>query len=698
MERHQRVLFGVAIRLLGDGDQAADAVQDAFVRAYRKLQTFDRRHKFFSWVYRILVNECLNVRRSRRALEPLDARLAAREDPHRDAERAELRADVQAALLRLPSISREVIVLRHYANLSVRRDRRRARGPREEGEIAALLGAAAAWGGSPVMEKDKMIAPRDEEFLHRALDGTLSDEEAAVLRARLVEDPALRARADSLEQLAALLGAPGRPSPPTALAERVMAAVAESPPPRRGWRERVGALAGGMGHQLFDGFPHHSEQDKAHVESYRKAGMAGGGVIVAKKALWGIAGLAVIVVLAVVYFNGTRSVDQGAQGTIGAADRYRGAQPSSKDVVLDNAEVQAFLQSDSFDRLLKDKNVRALLGNAALCKALADPAVAKAFADPAIAKAFADPAVSKAFADPAVAKAFADPAVAKAFADPAVAKAFADPAVAKAFADPAVAKAFADPAVAKAFADPAVAKAFADPAVAKAFADPAVAKAFADPAVAKAFADPAVAKAFADPAVAKALNKPAVSKAFADPAIAKAFADPAVAKAFADPAVAKAFADPAVSKAFADPAVSKAFADPAVSKAFADPAVSKAFADPAVAKAFTDPAVAKAFADPAVSKAFADPAVAKAFADPAVSKAFADPAVSKAFADPAISKAFADPAISKAFADPAISKAFADPAISKAFDNPDLTKAFTNAAFRQALQNPSVFSASLLRR
>lgn len=127
MERHQRVLYAVATRMLGDSGEAADAVQEAFVRAYRKLHTFDRGHKFFSWVYRILVNECLNVKRSRRMLEPLDASLATREDPHRDAEQSELRADVQAALLRLPPIYREVVVLRHYANLSYL-------------EIAAMLG------------------------------------------------------------------------------------------------------------------------------------------------------------------------------------------------------------------------------------------------------------------------------------------------------------------------------------------------------------------------------------------------------------------------------------------------------------------------------------------------------------------------------------------------------------------------------
>jgi RNA polymerase sigma-70 factor (ECF subfamily) len=118
VERYQRVLFTVAVRMLGDADAATDAAQDAFVSAYRKLQTYDRGHKFFSWLYRILVNECLNVRRSRRLMEPLDAGMASGDSPHRTAERAELRTGVRLALRRLTPANREVIVLRHYAGLS----------------------------------------------------------------------------------------------------------------------------------------------------------------------------------------------------------------------------------------------------------------------------------------------------------------------------------------------------------------------------------------------------------------------------------------------------------------------------------------------------------------------------------------------------------------------------------------------------
>jgi RNA polymerase sigma-70 factor (ECF subfamily) len=118
VERYQRVLFTVAVRMLGDADQATDAAQDTFVRAYRKLQSFDQGHKFFSWLYRILVNECLNVRRSRRGLEPLDPGMAAGDNPHQAAEQAELRTSVRSALKRLSPAYREVVVLRHYAGLS----------------------------------------------------------------------------------------------------------------------------------------------------------------------------------------------------------------------------------------------------------------------------------------------------------------------------------------------------------------------------------------------------------------------------------------------------------------------------------------------------------------------------------------------------------------------------------------------------
>lgn len=118
VERYQRVLFTVALRMLGDREDALDAAQTAFAKAYEKLATYDRRHKFFSWLYRILLNECLNVRRGQRERAPLDPELAGTDNPQRSASLAELRTQVQAALAQLPKEQQTVVVLRHFAQMS----------------------------------------------------------------------------------------------------------------------------------------------------------------------------------------------------------------------------------------------------------------------------------------------------------------------------------------------------------------------------------------------------------------------------------------------------------------------------------------------------------------------------------------------------------------------------------------------------
>jgi RNA polymerase sigma-70 factor, ECF subfamily len=117
--RYQRVLYNAAYRLLGDREDARDVAQGAFVKAYEKLASFDTRYRFFSWIYRIVVNEALNARSRRRPDSPLVADLPGAGAGVEDALAARERTDhVQAALLRLSSDDREVIVLRHFAELS----------------------------------------------------------------------------------------------------------------------------------------------------------------------------------------------------------------------------------------------------------------------------------------------------------------------------------------------------------------------------------------------------------------------------------------------------------------------------------------------------------------------------------------------------------------------------------------------------
>jgi len=116
--RYHRPLFNVALRLLGRYDEASDATQNAFVKAYGHLDTFDTTQRFFSWIYRILRNECLNALRGQRPSEPLSDDVLGSADPIDSIEAVERQRAVQKAVMSLDTDYREVIALRHFADMS----------------------------------------------------------------------------------------------------------------------------------------------------------------------------------------------------------------------------------------------------------------------------------------------------------------------------------------------------------------------------------------------------------------------------------------------------------------------------------------------------------------------------------------------------------------------------------------------------
>ena len=119
VDRYQRVLFNVALRMVNDRDDAQDVVQSAFVKAYEKLHTYDRRRKLFSWIYRITVNECLDHMARRRRQAPMDEDEPGQGPDHALEER-EVETLIGAALLDLSTDYRGVIILRHFVHLSHR--------------------------------------------------------------------------------------------------------------------------------------------------------------------------------------------------------------------------------------------------------------------------------------------------------------------------------------------------------------------------------------------------------------------------------------------------------------------------------------------------------------------------------------------------------------------------------------------------
>ncbi|MFJ9176901.1 RNA polymerase sigma factor SigM [Streptomyces sp. NPDC102360] len=119
VRRHRDRLWAVALRTLGDREEAADAVQDALVSAYRAAHTFRGQSAVTTWLHRITVNACLDRARkmASRKTAPVDDadRLDQLLEPHESAdapvERSDLHRQLIEALSVLPSDQRAALVL-----------------------------------------------------------------------------------------------------------------------------------------------------------------------------------------------------------------------------------------------------------------------------------------------------------------------------------------------------------------------------------------------------------------------------------------------------------------------------------------------------------------------------------------------------------------------------------------------------------
>jgi len=118
---YQRPVYNAAFRILGNPDDAADATQVAFLKAFENLGSYDPKYKFFSWIYRIAVNEAINQVKRERKLEPMDEEPASVESgPDASLEGGDLSRGIQAGLMMLSDDYRTVVVLRHFSDLSYR--------------------------------------------------------------------------------------------------------------------------------------------------------------------------------------------------------------------------------------------------------------------------------------------------------------------------------------------------------------------------------------------------------------------------------------------------------------------------------------------------------------------------------------------------------------------------------------------------
>ena len=116
------MVYATAVRLVGNPSDAEDVAQTVFLKVVEQLDDYDPRYRFFSWIYRIAVNESLNLLRRNGHEEALDddVEFADREsaNPEWQFDAKERAERVRKALFEVSTNDRTVLMLRHFGELS----------------------------------------------------------------------------------------------------------------------------------------------------------------------------------------------------------------------------------------------------------------------------------------------------------------------------------------------------------------------------------------------------------------------------------------------------------------------------------------------------------------------------------------------------------------------------------------------------
>jgi RNA polymerase sigma-70 factor (ECF subfamily) len=119
VRKYTKPIYNLALRMVGDSENAADVTQNTFTKAYENLSKFDLNLKFFSWIYRIAINESLNLIQKQKQTDQLNEDTVSVDgSPEELIEQAEQTEMIQQAILQLTPEQRSVIVLRHFMDLT----------------------------------------------------------------------------------------------------------------------------------------------------------------------------------------------------------------------------------------------------------------------------------------------------------------------------------------------------------------------------------------------------------------------------------------------------------------------------------------------------------------------------------------------------------------------------------------------------
>lgn len=224
-----------------------------------------------------------------------------------------------------------------------------------------------------------MIRPELEALLQGALDDTLTPDERERLGRLMTESPDARARAAQLGQLTNLLDSLGPADAPVGLVHDVLAQISSQP------------------HSIRRSTPNR-------------------GTPVNKKILFGLAAAAAIV-LAVITYSTNPPATEGTEATIGAAQRAQTPQIATKDVALGDTSAQDVLQTELWDQLAKDEDLRTLLTDANFREHLTDLELRRALGDDTMLRALQAPNLKRLLEDQAIVRNLDNQEAAKKFND-----------------------------------------------------------------------------------------------------------------------------------------------------------------------------------------------------------------------------------------------------------------------------------------
>ncbi len=120
IDKYQKPIYNLGMRMFGNSDDAEDLTQNVFVKSWERMESYDPKYKFFSWLYRIAINESLNLSNREKKKERIEfeERYETGASVEKEFDKNEQSKNIHNALLEVEIDYRTILILRHYMDLS----------------------------------------------------------------------------------------------------------------------------------------------------------------------------------------------------------------------------------------------------------------------------------------------------------------------------------------------------------------------------------------------------------------------------------------------------------------------------------------------------------------------------------------------------------------------------------------------------